>query len=514
MKPKIFHLLLISLFISLSSFGQQKRPLRLEIPVKDDTEIYKVVPCSDNGVMVIYLSSEMAENGDMIWVAAFLDRSLMERWRKQFILPRGFILKEALYANGHMVGFWFSQKENDQQNLRIADFSVRDTAFRNSVVGLPDRSEFSAFAICNDYAVAGINTRDQQSMFLKYDLLTGLITRIDSNTGGDVVLQSLNLDQQSGDLSAILRTTGSARKRAYYFVKRDKNGLEKANLRLSRFDDNNMINTAFTYSTGPGSDIILGSYGRSNRTRVIDGHETVGVASTGFFSIVISNNTESNTSFFEFSDLQNFYRYLKRPSDLSVRRGNNRAERTKDYSLDFDLLTHTIFKWKNDYVFVAEAYYPEYRTVTTMVYDYYGRPYPSTYSVFEGFRYLTTFIAGFDSTGAMKWNNDLELRNILSQDLREKVLTWEDTDGLVLAYTNDAKVASKILTSENTASSIAYSDIEPMSPRDRVFTDSNSNIVYWYDTFFLVYGYQNIRNNYQPERNNKSIFYINKMAFR
>ena len=276
-----------------------------------------------------------------------------------------------------------------------------------------------------------------------------------------------------------------------------------------------MINTAFAYKIDNSTDLVIGSYGKNSRTRVFDGHESIGVASTGFFSILIQNNVEVSNSFYEFSDLQNFYRYLRKPSDLSVRRGTNRVARGgKESSIDHDLLAHDVFKWKDNYVFLAEAYYPEYRTVTTMVYDYYGRPYPSTYSVFEGFRYLTTFIAGFDSTGVMKWNNDLELRNIITQNLKQKVLAWEDTDGLVLSFTEDARIASKILSDGNTTGSISYTDIAPLSSRDKVFNDSNSNIVSWYGNYFLVYGYQNIKNNYQADRSNKNVFYINKVAFR
>jgi len=510
-----FQLLLLVIFAQLTLVAQVNRPVRLEIPVKDDTEIYKVVTCDENGAMIIYLSSDTDESGRMIWVTAFLDQSLKEVWRRPVPLPRGFVLAEALFAEDHLIGFWYSQKGGSSDNLRIIDVHVKDTTVKEFSYTVPEKSELSHFGICNYFAIAGLNTRNDHSLLIRYDFKAGVVTSTSQDIEGSVVIESMNIDKESGMVSTILRTTGSARKRAYYLVKTDNQGQKISELKLGKFDDNSLINTAFAYKINSTTDLVIGSYGRSSRTRVVNGFESVGVASTGFFSILIQNNTELTTTFYEFTDFQNFYRYLRRPSDLNIRRGSSRAERGgRDIAVDHDLLAHDVFKWKDNYVFIAEAYYPEYRTVTTMVYDYYGRPYPSSYSVFEGYRYLTTFIAGFDSTGAIKWNNDLELRNMIAQNLRQKVLAWEDSDGLVLSYTYDAKIASKILTDGVSAGSISYADIAPLSPRDKIYTDSNSNMVYWYSNYFLVYGYQNIRNSYQNDRNNKNVFYLNKIAFR
>ncbi|NTW23728.1 MAG: hypothetical protein HGA37_03425 [Lentimicrobium sp.] len=509
-----FFLIFLSSFTSV--FAQVNKPVRLEIPVKDDSEIYKVVPCDQNGVMIIYLSSETDESGHLIWITALLDRNLKEIWRKPVSLPRGFGLAEALYSNNHFIGFWYSLKGNTGDNLRIVDIQVADTTKREVAYTVPEKAELSHFGICEHFALAGLNTKDNQSLFIRYDIQSGNITALNQEIEGSVVIESMNINPESGMVSAILRTTGSAKKRGYYLVKTDRNGQKISQMKLSKFDDSNMVNTAFAYKIDSRTDLIIGSYGKSSRTKNVNGFETTGVASTGFFSIIIQDNIEISGSAYEFSDFQNFYRYLRRPSDLSMRRSTSKAEKgSKDYSVDYDLLAHDVFKWKDSYVFIAEAYYPEYRTVTTMVYDYYGRPYPSTYSVFEGFRYLTTFIAGFDSTGNMKWNNDLELQNMLSQELRQKVLAWEDTDGLVLSYTYDAKIASKLLTDGLSASSsVSNTEIASLSSRDKVYSDANSNIVSWYGNYFLVYGYQNIRNSYQSSRNNKNVFYLNKIAFR
>lgn len=513
-----YHLsgLLFLLFLTSNHlFSQDNRPVRLEIPVKDDTEIYKVIPCSSNGVMIIYLSSETDKSGDMIWVTAMLDPNLMEIWRKNYTLPKGFVLEDALYANNHLVAFFHSPRGSEEFNFRILDVMIQEALLTEVKYKIPERSGLSHFSISNNFALAGLNNKNDESLLLRFDFISKEITAIGTGIEGKVVIESLNIDNENGLITTILRTTGSTRKRSYYLVKTSSMGVRQSELALSKFGDNNMINTAFAYSIDANTEMVIGSYGRSSRTSVIDGYESVGVASTGFFSVLIKNNQEVSSGFYDFTDFQNFYRYLRRPSDLNIRRNPGKAERAAgNMSVDHDLLAHKVFRWKGQYVFIAEAYYPEYRTVTTMVYDYYGRPYPSSYSVFEGYKYLTTFIAGFDSTGAMKWNNDLELRNILSQSLKPRVTAWEDSDGLVLSYTNDGKIVSKLIDGGSTIANISTTDIASLSPRDKIYRDSNSSLEFWYNNYFIVYGYQNIRNSYQSERHNKDIFYINKIAFR
>ena len=81
MSMKNIFLLLFTLLIAFPVqmiYSQSDSPVRMEIPVKDDTEIYKVVPCDDNGLMIIYLSSDNDGEGNMIWIAALLDKEVKE----------------------------------------------------------------------------------------------------------------------------------------------------------------------------------------------------------------------------------------------------------------------------------------------------------------------------------------------------------------------------------------------------------------------------------------------------
>lgn len=511
MKSKTFLIIAVLLIFIFRAevIAQSQKPARIEIPVKDDTEIYKVVLCDEDGLMLIFLSSDMDQNQQMLWVTALFDKNLKEVWRKAFALPKGFYLEEALYSNGHLVCFMQSRKGTEENNLRIVDTDLKNS--KQSMVGytIPEKSGMAYFAAGSNLALAGINVKNDESLLLGYHFGSGEITTINPGVSGKVSIESITIDE-SGTILTVLRTLGSAKNRAYYLVKSNLAGIILNTIQLSKFDNNNMINTAFAKRVDAGTELIIGSYGRSSQVRRYQGTETIGVASTGFFSILLKDNQEVATNFYEFNQFNEFYKHLRR-ADLGSIRTNR--DRTTSSNYDFDLLAHEVTEYNGEFRFIAEAYYPEYRTVTTMVYDYYGRPYPSTYSVFEGFRYLTTFIAGFDKMGKLRWNNDMEIRGVLSQTLSKRVMSWNDGDEMVLTYISEGKIASKVIDKNTTIDPLTTTDIATLSPRDRIARDGNSHIEAWYGDYFIIYGYHNIKNNYIDSRKNIYVFYINKLAF-
>lgn len=517
MKASLIAVAMIALFVAVIPFNgmaQAKKPVRMEIPVKDDAEIYKVVPLEDNGVALIFLSSENVEDGKIIWVASMLDNKLAETARFNFKLPRGFVLEEALYRDNRLYAFFYTNKSSVDSNFYMVDFNLKDSLMYEMQYPAPERSGLSHFAAGKNYVIAGLNTRDDKSMILHYNTNTHKIELLSPGLSGKTVIESLGINELSGGFTVIMRSTQSARKRSYYYVKFNNQG-QPFHTHAFKFQDL-LINSAFMHEIDSKRDIIIGSYGTSSRTRNIDGREMIGVSSTGFFSLVVSEDGEEIVNTYDFSDFDKFYRYLRRPAEVAPRRALMRRDRsaTREISADHNLLSHKIFKQNGEYIFMAEAYYPEYRTVTTMVYDYYGRPYPSTYSVFEGYRYLTTFIAGFDDQGQLKWNNDLELSEGLTQTLNEKVTAYPvDSTNLMLSYVDDDRIAYKMISKGQNLSTISYVKVEPLHRHDKVQKESSSYIMPWYNDYFLVSGYQTIRNSYSSDKA-KNIFYLSKMAFR
>jgi len=50
-------------------------------------------------------------------------------------------------------------------------------------------------------------------------------------------------------------------------------------------------------------------------------------------------------------------------------------------------------------------------------------------------------------------------------------------------------------------------------PQDRISQDENNHIVNWYGDYFLIYGYQKIKNRTLSEQSTRVVFYVNKIAY-
>lgn len=502
------------LLIGASSIAQTNKPVRKEIPVKDDKEIYKVVPCDENGTALLFLSDESGRNGQMIWITSFLDSKFKETQRFKFELPKGFILEDALYGNNRLLAFFYTQRASADTNFYLIDFNLADSNITTLYYPVPERAGLSHFMLADGYAIAGLNTRDDQSMILRYDMRKHQLSVVSSGMSEKAVVEAVSANMSNGGFSVILRTMQSARKRNYYLIKYTSQAQPYYTHMFSKFGDY-LINNAFIDEIDAESDIIIGSYGTSSRTRNLEGQEVPGVASVGFFSMVIDEKGGETINTYNFTDFEKFYRYLRRSTEIAPRRTILKRDKPgKETYADYNLLSHEIFRHNGEFIFVSEAFYPEYRIITTMVYDYYGRPYPSTYTVFEGFRYLTTFIAGFNEKGELLWNNDLELSDNKTDFLNPRVTAYPyDSTTLMLCYVDEDRLAYKLIEKGQNVSNVSYSRIEPLQKHDKVQKESNSYVVPWYKDYFLVYGYQTVRNSYTEDRA-KNVFYLSKLAFR
>ena len=163
---------------------------------------------------------------------------------------------------------------------------------------------------------------------------------------------------------------------------------------------------------------------------------------------------------------------------------------------------------------MEESYVPEYHPENFTEFDFYGRPYINTYNVFDGYRYTSAIIAGFDKTGNLKWDNSMEIRNLISTELIPKVNVFcSSSDTMVLCYSSEARIASKIIRENDVVEKLDFSAMEQMNPEDKMLSDSKNYMVPWYGPFFLCYGYQEIKNINSSENKKRLVYYFTKVRF-
>jgi len=221
------------------------------------------------------------------------------------------------------------------------------------------------------------------------------------------------------------------------------------------------------------------------------------------------------TKFYNFSEFTNFYINAYSINTLKLKKKVARQKnKGKEITFEYDLLFHDVIVRDSNYIVIAEAYYPEYHTQFYTTYDYYGRPITITYQIFDGYRYTSALIACFNDKGDLQWEYSLKIWDILSYNLSERVKVLFDEQDIVLAYANEGNITSIVIRGNQIISGRENYPIETNYPNDKLITDFNSSLEYWYDNYFISYGYQKIKNFREDVPNKRQVFYFNKIAFR
>jgi len=133
--------------------------------------------------------------------------------------------------------------------------------------------------------------------------------------------------------------------------------------------------------------------------------------------------------------------------------------------------------------------------------------------VFDGFRFTSAIAAAFDRDGNLLWDNSIEIRNLLSQNLDPKASITFTGENAVLAYLSEGKIGYKIIREGSTVERTDYADLELSLPEDRLVNETRSRMVPWYGNYFLCYGYQEIKNLSVTGNATKMVFFCNKVQF-
>ena len=149
------------------------------------------------------------------------------------------------------------------------------------------------------------------------------------------------------------------------------------------------------------------------------------------------------------------------------------------------------------------------------MYNFYSN-IPSAYSdypILDGFRFVSAMTVAFNDKGAIKWSTAMEIRDVFSKYIFPRMNLVLDGENAVLSYSTKGKIMSKVVNGPDSRTGLDQMSILPDKARDEVVDDYNNSLSFWYGNYFIAYGYQQIRNNFSSE-NKRTVFYVNKLAFR
>lgn len=522
--------------------AQDERPMRIEIEAKSSSDNYNIIPFGKKGVLLFYQSNATWQEANARWIFSLYDINFKEIWTKNYSDSKYMNLRLQDKDDDNL--YLFLQKavgKNQKDDFSVVTINI-NTGNISSVKGVnPDHSDVNLFRVLNNKAYCGgatvpsLGAEIGQVFFsltlvpffsgltlLKYhpsfftvDLGSGSISSIKERPKGQAWVESMETNHAKNSILLTIKNHIPSRKNFMYLNEYDAKGNKLNSIELVTNNTKRKLNTAKLLSLGDSAEIIIGSYNNKvNGYGANAANNAFKEASAGIYFTRVEGGQQKFITFYNFSELKSFSSTLNSNKALRLKQKEIRKKaRGKEISFEISMLIHDIIVKNGQFIFIAETYRPEYHNVSYTTYDYYGRPNTSTYSVFDGYRYSDAIIMSFDKEGNLLWDNSFEMNDVLAMNLDERVEVLFSEDDIILTYSNEGEIESKIIRGNEVVEGNTSTPIQTNYKNDKLISDYNSDMVYWYGNYFISYGYQRIKNTSPDARSKRTVFYFNKIGF-
>ena len=504
---------------SQTVYGQKKnqpRLIRLEVP-GGTTLNFHVAPMRQNGLLVFYETNQMNAKGNRLWYYALFDIHLKQKWLRPVTLS-----DKLSYVNqkqiGNKVYFVFKNSEKLKKGAGYYDiliYNITKQTFRNIKGSLPLKAEIAGFAVQGGELGLGLNLKNHKADMLLVNTKTGDIKVAHLNDLQQVAIAGIYCNSSAGTfvVAASSLDARSSVKHIIYSFRPDASLVQKVVIKyfdpMSKLDD-------FVLADASGNNLkFFGAYHLMTKGSFFSGNNDEDNPNTeGLFYLSIENGKQEELRHFNFMDFKNIQGTFMQ-SEFHRAKGNKRnasAEHTGTVSL-LNITRPEIFHTNSGYVVAANAYLAYYKSESHMEYDFYGNMFPTNYRVFAGYQFYDVILAGFTGDGRMIWDNDFPMENILSFKIENKALVYPDSAVITLAYVSGGQIITQDISGNKKLDSREKINIASRYSRDRPEGSREGKIIHWYAHYFLVYGYQQLKNRALQDHPLRTVFYINKVTF-
>ena len=515
-----FFVLMFFMFFGLLINAQEFKTVRLEIPADMDADSYHVEPMGQNGVLIFYASNEVNEMGKRNWYFGLFDKKLNQEWLK-FVSLNDPIEYKGARLNGKRLHLLFrnsgKMKGSSYDFYELVTYDAANQSFSQISGTLPEKCEIAGFEVIDNTACLALNLNKFTTDLLFVSLISGDLFPEHLSPDNECMIIKLDVDRMSRHFIVAQKVVSDGRyikDRILLYTPSRKLVHE---YQIEAPDGIKLLRDFLFFPNYPEQLIVVGSYDivAGRMASLKDVRDTETARSAGFYFVKFENFTQTSFNYFDFLHFNQLQGVTKQPEVVNTRTviDSTGAKEKQRVLTSFVHLTEAVgLKMNGEYIVSAEIFSPQYRTETRMDYDYYGRPYPYTYRVFNGYKFEDAVVAEFSADGNMLWDNELILNELVSYKRKSNTCLVADSPYLTMAYANGGKLYSQTYQDgKKITGDEIY--VAGFFTRDKVIEDEDNTLIHWYDDFFLIYGDQVIRNRTMSDNEDRAVFFVNKVAF-
>ena len=511
-----FIIVLIS--ISISGYAQKVKPVRLEVPSSIDVETFSVEPLGEEGVLIFYESNEISTTSERKWYFGLFDTSLKQNWLKFIPLPDKLEHLDTRRHGNNLYLFFRNLSRGPFQTgvYEIIHYNINTGEFNKVSGSFPDKAGYAGFDVIGNTGCLALNLDKNMTDVVFIDLTSGDIKPRHIEEGSESYISKVYADKKNNKFYLSVKSMRDKRYMTEIILRFSESGEMEKELIIKDQQNLKMLGQFVFVPVTDNKLRIFGTYdmitGRQASVKDL-GDDDDEANSAGLFYVEFENDVQTKLTYLDFLSFENIYASLGNRSVEYTKSGKPQAKTdSKTLSAFYYMWDPQVLKLNDQYVFSVEVYKPYYRSETRMDYDYYGRPSPYTYNIFGGYDYYDVIVAGLSEDGKLIWNNDFALKDLKTYTLARHSVVFSDDDFVSMAYVNKGKIFLQTIEGMIDIGHVE-TDIETKIAKDRVVDDEYNYITNWYDNYFLVYGYQKIRNRTLGDQNIRTAFYINKVAY-
>ncbi len=510
----LFSVLIFSGFRPVLYAQESKGAMRIEVPANLDIQRYHLVPLQQSGFLIFYESNQVNKEGKRKWFFGFFDNHMQQKWLK--FLPLTDKLRYVSHKrkkNKLVIVFQNSEKvSSDYGFYEIVTFNVKTEKFTHVAGTMPLKAQVKAFDFRNQTACLGINIRTGKADLLFVNLNTGKVNPVHID-GETVRIENLYFNPLTGRFDLFAKRFKGKSYDKDVLLQYDTGGKKTAEITV---ENSSAIRIPAYYTHAVKSDSLVLYFGTyylitGSTFKLSDYRKTEKPGTAGFFVLTLRAGKKVSLRFYDFLGFKNIAgTFANRTYKLKKKESGKSGKPLA--SLIYTGIPR-LMKFNDKYILSVEAYKPSYRTETRMDYDFYGRPYPYTYEVFDGYEIYDLILAGFSGKGEYIWDNDFPVSGINTYTLSRRAMVHADEDALIAAYVAGGTIYAQLIEGQTDIGGVEKVRVAPKFVRDKVIDSDNEHIVFWYDNCYLVYGYQKLSNRTLKDQNYRTVFYVNKVVF-
>ena len=493
------------------AFAQHVEPARYEVERFSKDHDCRFELFGKGGGIVASQTDKADKDKNYLWNFAVVDTNLLEVRSDLIPLSHKMSLVGSA-SDERFAAFLFTNdksKKADTISFCVVCYDRNEMTYKSFGEKLPERTLILSVDVMDGMLMMTVNNKDGNGFLLFFDLESSSLRSVHPALPEGFVLFQTMASAREHCFVVAAREYVDKRYKATSFLVYTRSGNLLHSYRYENMENANLGRLCFDFDAEHRL-VVMGTLERESNKKVkLEGIlEDFNKISIGVVWMKFGGT--ANAKIYLFKDMPEIELALTasdrvRVREERIRLGKKNNKEKKEIAFQF--LPPRLVHYGDLSVFTAEAFVPEYHTETRMSHGFYNT-YPYSYTVFDGYDFISEILLAFDAEGNLKWQTSVRFANELSFDLRSHSGEAVCHDELVVAspYKNALRYVV-FDASGNPLLTQQTEHLEPLYGADYVEDEDFAEMANWYGSRFVIFGCQVLQNSSLPKPRRTSYFF-------